>query len=105
MGRLLIQRGHTVAFAGDGLEFMAIIQGTAPPQGAAAAGSAAAGSAAGSAAGATGGAGGVGSGGGAGGVGATGNKVVPAAATVSASYDAILMDRHMPQLEGPDAAR
>ena len=67
-----------MSFAGDGREFMAIMHGADP---ATAAG-----------------------GGGTGGAG-KGAKGKIASATISASFDVILLDRHMPNLEGPDAVR
>ena len=75
MGRLLSQLGHTVSFACDGKEFLALMHGAGPGALATVAGGAAGGT----------------------------GKIAPS--TVSMSFDAILMDRHMPNLEGPDAAR
>ena len=75
MGRLLSQEGHTVSFADNGKEFLAIMGGADPGAGAVISA-----------------------------VGSKGQgKVAPA--TVSGRFDAILMDRHMPHIEGPDAAR
>ena len=75
MGRLFSQHGHTVSFAGDGEEFLAMMHGADPRSKGTR---------------------------GAEGAGAMG-KIAPA--TVSVTFDAILMDRHMPHIEGPDAAR
>ena len=80
MGRLLSQQGHTVSFANNGKEFLDIMHGTAPW------------ASSGAAAGYSGAGGDKGR-----------SKVAPAA--VSVSFDAILMDRHMPHLEGPEATR
>ena len=81
MGRLLTQRGHTVSFACDGTEFVATMLGEDP------ASILVAGAAVPAA------------------VSAGGGKGRVAPSNISVSFDAILIDRHMPNLEGPEAVR
>ena len=72
MGRVLIKKGHTVAFAEDGEEFMKAIQSTGGDTK----------EASGKASGGT-----------------------APSAPAFVQFDLVLIDRHMPKLDGPDATK